>query len=99
MPRSKRLIPSNADAKWHASSNNNFDLEKQDCIDIQEDITPEHLRCLQGTCPTVRKLSDGNLLIVGKRPSEQLYKQIQNNVSDDEFAIVISPEFFQNLLK
>jgi hypothetical protein len=47
----------------------------------------------------VRKLSDGNLLIVGKRPSDQLYKQIRNNVSDDEFAIVISPEFFQNLLK
>jgi hypothetical protein len=66
-------------------------------VEIKEEITPTHLRCVGGSCPSVYRLSDGNLLIVGKRPSAVLSQQIQGKVTSDEFAIVLDPDYLQNL--
>jgi hypothetical protein len=66
-------------------------------IEIEKEITPSHLRCFAGSCPAVYTLSDGNLLIIGKKPSDTLYKQVEAKVADDEFAVVLSPEFFQKI--
>jgi hypothetical protein len=66
-------------------------------LTIAEELTPSHLRCMPASCPAVFTLSDGNLLIIGKKPSEELRKQVEGKVADDEFAVVLSPEFFKNL--
>jgi hypothetical protein len=73
------------------------DLPPEDIVDVKEEITPSHLRCIPGSCPGVYALSDGNLLIIGKKPSDSLYKQVEAKIADDEFAVVLSPEFFQNV--
>ena len=64
---------------------------------IKEELTPAHLRCSWGGCPAVYSLSDGKLLVIGKKPAEDLAAQIEGKVADDEFAVVLGPEFFQNL--
>lgn len=64
---------------------------------IKAEITPAHLRCCPASCPSVYVLSDGDLLIIGKKISEDLHKDIEGKVAADEFAIRISPEFFQHL--
>ena len=65
--------------------------------EIKEEITPTRLRCTGGSCPSVYRLSDGNLLIIGKKPSAALSQQVQGKVASDEFAIVLSPDYLQNL--
>jgi hypothetical protein len=66
-------------------------------IEIGKEITPAHLRCMPANCPAVFTLSDGNLLIIGKKLPEDIYKKVEGQISDDEFAVMLSPEFFQNL--
>jgi hypothetical protein len=65
---------------------------------VKEEITPSYLRCSYGGCPAVFKLSDGDLLIIGKVPSSDLLEEINGRVSADEFAVKLSPEFFKSLL-
>ena len=72
-------------------------IEKGLHIELKDEITPSHLRCMPSACPAVYALSDGNLLIIGKKPSKELRMQIEGKVADDEFAIVLSPEYFKNL--
>jgi hypothetical protein len=71
--------------------------KRENANTIVEDITPAHLRCGIATCPGILILDNGNLLVIGKRLSEGLIAQIGHRVSSDEYAIEISPEFFQNL--
>jgi len=66
---------------------------------IKEELTPSALRCSIGACPAVFSLDDGNLLIVGKKLSPELAKETEGKVSDDEHAIVLSPDFFKDLGK
>ena len=68
-------------------------------VKIKTEITPHHLRCAFGSCPGVYELEDGNLLIIGKKTSDSLHKEIKNKIGSDEFAVVINPDFFQNLSK
>jgi hypothetical protein len=68
-------------------------------IKVNEEITPFHLRCVPCSCPAVYTLSDGNLLIIGKKPNDDLYKEVEGKVADDELAVVLSPDFFVNLFK
>jgi hypothetical protein len=63
-----------------------------------EDITPMHLRCEWGACPTVYRMEDGNLLIIGKDPSPQVTEEIAEKIGPDEKAVVISPDFLSNLI-
>ena len=72
-------------------------IEQSLRIELKDEITPSHLRCLPASCPAVFTLSDGNLLIIGKKPSEELQKQVKGKVGDDEYAVVLSPEFFKNV--
>jgi hypothetical protein len=78
-----------------AQTTGNFMAEE---VEIKEEITPTRLRCTGGSCPSVYRLSDGNLLIVGKRPSAALAQQVQGKVASDEFAIVVSPELVSGQL-
>ncbi|HEY7646916.1 MAG TPA: hypothetical protein VH858_17885 [Hyphomicrobiales bacterium] len=64
---------------------------------LKEEITPEHLKCIPGSCPAVYTLTDGNLLIIGKRPSDTLMRQVEGKVASDEFAVVLNPEYLQRL--
>ena len=68
-------------------------------IKIEKEITPLVLRCSLGTCPSVLTLSDGDLLVIGKKLPADLSRAVQGRVGSDEFAIKISPEFFRNLHK
>jgi hypothetical protein len=61
-------------------------------------LTPDHLRCFPGSCPSVSTIGDGQmLLIVGKKPSPELLAEIEGRVGPDEHAIVIGAEYFANL--
>jgi hypothetical protein len=66
---------------------------------VKKDLTPLNLRCSYGACPAVLLLSDGDLLVVGKKPSPELNKEIEGKVAEDEYAIKISPEYFRKLFK
>ena len=67
-------------------------------VKINEELTPVHLRCGPGSCPAVYTLSDGDLLIIGKKLTNELSQEIAHKVADDEFAVKLSPEFFVGLL-
>jgi hypothetical protein len=66
-------------------------------IELTEEITPHHLRCVPASCPAVYSLSDGNLLIIGAKPSADLLEEIKGKIGANEDAVVLSPAFFQNL--
>lgn len=44
-------------------------------LKIKDEITPHHLRCAFGSCPSVYELEDGNLLIIGKKPQKVYAKK------------------------
>jgi hypothetical protein len=62
---------------------------------IKAEITPTNLRCIPCSCPAVYTLSDGDLLIIGQQLSSELFKEIEDKVGADEFAVRISPDFFE----
>lgn len=66
-------------------------------IFVINELTPTHLRCSWGGCPSVFALSDGQILIIGKKPSPDIYSQVQEKVADDEFAIVINRDLLKNI--
>jgi hypothetical protein len=68
-------------------------------IRLEENLTPSHLRCSIGACPAVWKLSDGDLVIIGKIAPEMVVDQLRDKIGPDEFAVKISSEYFQKLLK
>jgi hypothetical protein len=72
-------------------------MQKTKNIFVSQELTPAHLRCSWGGCPSVFSLSDGQILIIGKKPSLDLYSQVQHKVADDEFAIVVSCDLLQNV--
>jgi hypothetical protein len=61
------------------------------------DITPSHLRCSLGACPAIYASEDGNLVIVGKKPSKEVLQQLEGKVGEDEFVVTISPELIGGL--
>lgn len=78
---------------------------------MSEDLTPKHLRCGFGSCPSVHRLEDGSLLIVGKIPGPGLrvretdhgiidtYQGCEFSVGSDEAAVVISPGLLGTLIE
>ncbi|HTD73581.1 MAG TPA: hypothetical protein VK652_08630 [Steroidobacteraceae bacterium] len=56
-----------------------------------KNLTPEHLRCVPATCPAVYELTDGRLLIVGKRA------ELPGMVGDDEYAVTIDCALLANV--
>jgi hypothetical protein len=52
-----------------------------------------------GGCPAVVELTNGELLIIGKRLPDQLAAEVKHRIADDEFAICISADYFKNLPK
>jgi hypothetical protein len=79
---------------------------------MSENITPERLRCVIGaSCPSIHRLADGKLLIVGPKPGAgSLYFQdgedgpvklsvdgVTVAVGGDEQVIIISPELLDTL--
>ena len=68
-------------------------------VKIEQDITPANLRCAIGCCPSVYKLSDGDLVVIGKKLDRDLLKEIEGRVAEDELAVKISPDFFEDLPK
>jgi hypothetical protein len=61
--------------------------------------TPKHLRCTIGACPGVYEVEGGNLLVIGKKITSELKDKIKSKVGDDEFAVLISRDFFVELQK
>jgi hypothetical protein len=43
---------------------------------IAKELTPPHLRCSWGGCPAIYALTDGDLLIIGKILSTDLFVEI-----------------------
>jgi len=61
---------------------------------MSKNLTPEHLRCGAGvSCPSIHRLDDGRLLIVGEYLSDrEILVDFDIQVGRDETAIVISPD-------
>ncbi len=68
-------------------------------VKIEEELTPVPLRCVAATCPSVFSLSDGNILIIGKKISGELLEQIKHKVGEDEYVILIEPAYLQNAVR
>jgi hypothetical protein len=66
---------------------------------LSENLTPASLRCSLGACPAIHRTSNGNFLIIGKKPSQSLKKEIEGKVADDEWAIVVDPALLANISK
>jgi hypothetical protein len=64
-----------------------------------EEITPKHLRCSWGSCPSIFQANDGDWVIIGKQLSDEVLAQVQAKIGRGEYAIKISPEYFMNLIK
>ena len=59
-----------------------------------KEITPLRLRCQDSlVCPAVFE-DEGYLIIIGKRASVNLKKELLDRIVDDEEVIVISKEYF-----
>jgi len=60
-----------------------------------ENLTPKHMRCAPLHCPSVGRIDDGSLLIVGKRAS--MAAAIERvSVGEDEHAVIISPDLLSD---
>lgn len=65
-----------------------------------ENLTPAHLRCVIGNCPSIHRLEDGRLLVVGRIASLDEKLAVMANGAlwnDDEAAVIISPELLGSL--
>jgi hypothetical protein len=45
----------------------------------------------------VYELDSGQVLIIGKKPSALLNKQIETKVGEDEYAIIVDPRMLVNV--
>lgn len=59
---------------------------------MAKDITPEHLRCSLGGCPSVHVLDDGRLEITG-----EYARVISKDDGPDEAVVRIGEEYFSEL--
>jgi hypothetical protein len=64
---------------------------------MPKNLTPEHLRCTWGGCPSVHRLDDGQLLIVGKMASDEEILKAGAVVGLDERALTIGAEYLAGL--
>lgn len=73
-----------------------------------KNLTPDHMRCPMGDCPSIHQLEDGRLLIVGKiAPFLEVDENGQGlhpedwpvDLNNDETAIVISPDLLSDLFQ
>lgn len=64
---------------------------------MTEDLTPKHLKCGFGSCPSVHRLNDGRLRIVGEFDREHGVTTERGKPS--EAAIVISPDLLGTLIE
>lgn len=56
-----------------------------------KDLTPERMRCV----PALFEAENGDLVIIGKRPSEEMLAEIEDRIGEDEFAVVIPAELLE----
>lgn len=75
---------------------------------MSENLTPERYRCIDdGKCPSVHRLDDGRLLIVGESPTATggiayaAVSELYNNgsIGGNETAIVIDPGLLEEFLR
>lgn len=57
-------------------------------------LTPPHLRCDWGGCPSIHRLEDGRLLVVGQSIDETTPL---GDIGDNEDAVIISPDLLDTL--
>jgi uncharacterized protein (DUF433 family) len=63
-----------------------------------ENLTPERYRCPMGDCPSVHRLNDGRLLIVGQYNPARA-RMVGASMGEDETAIVIDPGLLEEFLR
>ena len=62
-----------------------------------KEITPHHLRCGIGQCPSVYEHGSHELIIIGKIPDADVLAEIGSKIGNDEYAICISRAMLANL--
>lgn len=63
-------------------------------------FTPKHLRCEWGGCPSIHKLDDGRLLVIGNQIQsalEETLVQTGRLSPDHEQAVIISPDLLDDV--
>lgn len=67
---------------------------------MPENLTPAHLRCNIGMCPSIYRLEDGTLALIGRRapldPSKTR-SYFGTPIADNEEAVIISPDLLDSL--
>jgi hypothetical protein len=54
-----------------------------------KNLTPQHLRCEWGGCPSVHELEDGRLLIVGEMQFDWWAREKGGNPGQNEMGVII----------
>lgn len=63
---------------------------------MPRNLTPAHLRCQWGACPSIHELDGGGLLIVGK--SATMAAALERvSVGEDEHAVIVDRELVANV--
>jgi hypothetical protein len=63
-----------------------------------KNLTPEHMKCPAGYCPSVHELDDGRLLIVGQTAGLVADDEQVAKPGPDETAIIIDRALLANVL-
>ncbi len=64
-----------------------------------KNITPEHMRCQIGYCPSVHELNDGRLLIVGEYVSTNELREMGANPNPEtEGGVIIDRALLANIV-
>lgn len=61
------------------------------------ELTPKHLMCGIGSCPSIFEIDEENIVVVGKELSPEMREKISFKVGDNENAVIIRKEFFAEL--
>ena len=62
-----------------------------------KEITPKHLMCGPGSCPSIFEVDQDNIVVVGKTLSAEMMEEIEYKIGKGEFAVLIKKEFFKEL--
>lgn len=69
---------------------------------MSQDLTPKHMRCPAGDCPSITRLDDGRLLIVGAEAPTDLDETVfgtEIKIGNNEAGVLISPSLLDTLME
>lgn len=62
------------------------------------EITPEHMRCIIGSCPAIYETNRGTYILIGHKLNlKKIDSNLKNKISSHENAIEVPQELLKNI--